>query len=205
MEQGEIAEKIRDRFPDDVLGVVAHGGQLGVVLKADNSAAILAWLQQDPDMQMDHLRGLCGVDNSKRETGFDGRFEVVYQLYSISLRHGIRLRVPLPADNPRVATVTPLWAGADWLEREVFDMFGILFDGHPNLSRVLMPDDWELFLSLLHHLFFRLVHRLVGRTIDGGLGFVLHFTLDVSLGIFENVTKLRLGGYTDCKYQHHGY
>ena len=143
MEQGEIAEKIRDRFPDDVLGVVAHGGQLGVVLKADNSAAILAWLQQDPDMQMDHLRGLCGVDNSKRETGFDGRFEVVYQLYSISLRHGIRLRVPLPADNPRVATVTPLWAGADWLEREVFDMFGILFDGHPNLSRVLMPDDWE--------------------------------------------------------------
>ena len=143
MEQSAIAESIKSRFPDEVVGIVSHQGQVGVLLKPGKIVAILSWLKDAEEMCMDHLRGLCGVDNSQRETGFPERFEVMYQLYSTELRHGIRLRVLLPEGNAHVDSVVPLWAGADWLERETYDMFGIQFDGHPNMTRVLMPEDWE--------------------------------------------------------------
>ena len=71
------------------------------------------------------------------------RFDVVINL--LSMQHKLRLRiiVPVPGDDPTVASVTPLWPGANFAEREVYDMFGIEFDGHPDLTRILMPDDWE--------------------------------------------------------------
>jgi NADH-quinone oxidoreductase subunit C len=71
------------------------------------------------------------------------RFEVVYILVSIELRHRLRVRVPLPPEDAHIATVTGLWPAANWLEREVWDLFGIAFDGHPDARRLLMPEDWE--------------------------------------------------------------
>ncbi len=71
------------------------------------------------------------------------RFEVVYQLFSIPDKKYVRLKVQLPGDDPSVDSLTPLWPGADLFEREVFDLFGVRFNQHPNLKRLLMPDDWE--------------------------------------------------------------
>lgn len=143
MEQRAIAERLGAHFPGEVVGSVEHHGQLGLCLRPGKIVPILRWLRDTAGLHMDHLRALCGVDNSRRETAFPERFEVVYQLYSTTERHGIRLRVLVPEEDARVESVVSLWPGANWLEREVFDMFGIRFDGHPNLSRVLLPEDWQ--------------------------------------------------------------
>lgn len=71
------------------------------------------------------------------------RFQMSYHLLSLALKDRIRLRVMLEEDDPTIDSITPLWAGADFYEREVFDLFGIRFEGHPNLRRILMPDDWK--------------------------------------------------------------
>lgn len=143
MEQCTIADSIKTQFPEEVVDIVDHHGQVGVLLRPGQIVAILRWLRDTEGLCMDHLRALCGVDNKKRHCPYPERFEVVYQLYSTSLRHEIRLRVLLPEKNAHVESAVPLWEGANWLEREVFDMFGICFDNHPNLTRVLLPDDWE--------------------------------------------------------------
>ena len=143
MEQRAIADSIQAQFPDEVVDIVEHHGQVGVLLRPGKIVPVLRWLRDTGSLRMDHLRALCGVDNKKRKTGYPERFEVVYQLYSISLRHGIRLRVLVPEEDARVESAVSLWPGVNWLEREVYDMFGISFDNHPNLTRVLLPDDWE--------------------------------------------------------------
>ncbi len=71
------------------------------------------------------------------------RFRVVYHLYSISERKPLRLAVHTGGEDPRLESMIPVWPSANWYEREVFDLFGIRFDGHPNLERILLPDDWE--------------------------------------------------------------
>lgn len=143
MEQRAIADTLKTQFSEEVVDIVEYQGQVGVLLRPDQIVPILRWLRDSADLRMDHLRALCGVDNSKRKTSYPERFEVVYQLYSTELRHEIRLRVLLPEKDPHVDSVVSLWSGANWLEREVFDMFGIRFNQHPNLKRVLLPDDWE--------------------------------------------------------------
>ena len=93
---------------------------------------------------MNHLRSLCGVDNSRHRVDPNlMRFEVVYHLYSIEHRHGLRVRVEVGEEDPVIDSVVSLWPGANWLERETWDLLGIRFTGHPDLRRVLLPDDWE--------------------------------------------------------------
>ena len=75
--------------------------------------------------------------------GKDPRFWVVYELRSVEHAHRLRVKVGLPGDDPHVPSVTPLFPTADWHERETWDLFGIVFDGHPDLDRILLPDDWE--------------------------------------------------------------
>lgn len=96
---------------------------------------VLERAKHDPKLQMDFLRDLCGVDYE------DEGMEVVYQLWSYSLRHGVTIRTRLSIDDLKLPTATDLWRGADWHEREVRDMFGINFVGHPNLVPILLPDD----------------------------------------------------------------
>lgn len=139
MEPLEIAAKIKDRFPNEVLDVVEFRGQVGVAVRRERIVDICRYLFDDPDIRMDHLSDLCGVDYPDRQR----RFEVVYNLYSMPHRHRIRLRARVPADDPRIASVVPIWRGANWHERETFDMFGVTFEGHPDLRRILMPEDWE--------------------------------------------------------------
>ncbi|MCJ7482287.1 MAG: NADH-quinone oxidoreductase subunit C, partial [Thermodesulfovibrionales bacterium] len=103
---------------------------------------ILRFLHDDPLLSFDHLQDLTAVDYIKKK---EIRFEVVYNLYSIRYRHKIRIRAQVPENDPKIDSVVPIWAGANWHERECYDMFGILFTGHPDLRRILMPEDWEGF------------------------------------------------------------
>ncbi|MEW6054381.1 MAG: NADH-quinone oxidoreductase subunit C [Nitrospirota bacterium] len=135
-----IAEKIKEKFPEQVIDIAEFRDQVSVIVKRDQIFQILRYLHDDPLLSLDHLQDLTAVDYQKKK---EIRFEVVYNLYSIRYRHHIRIRAQVPENDTKIASVVPIWAGADWHERECFDMFGIEFSGHPDLRRILMPEDWE--------------------------------------------------------------
>jgi NADH-quinone oxidoreductase subunit C len=139
MEPTQIAEKLKEKFPIEIVGVADFRGQVSVTVKSERIFDICSYLHEDPEMRMDFLSDLCGVDYPDREL----RFEVVYNLYSIKYRHGIRLKAVLHEESPYISSVVQIWSGANWHEREACDMFGIVFKGHPDLRRILMPDDWD--------------------------------------------------------------
>ncbi len=139
MEPMAIAHMLETRFPGEVLQVVESRGQTGVVVKRDHIREICGWLHDSPEFMMNHLLDLCGVDYCKKLNAF----EVVYHLYSIPLRHMIRIRARIPEDDCWIDSVTPVWRGADWHERECFDLVGIFFRGHPDLRRILLPESWQ--------------------------------------------------------------
>jgi NADH-quinone oxidoreductase subunit C len=91
------------------------------------------------DQKFVRLSTLTAVDRYPAEP----RFEVVYELHSIERRERIRVKCRLPGENPSIESVTSVWVGANWYEREIFDLFGIRFVNHPDLRRIMMPDDWE--------------------------------------------------------------
>ncbi len=142
MESMEIAEKLQDHFPGEVLDICDFHGQVGVVVKRDRIVDILQWLRDTPEIKMDHFMDMCGVDNKNRQGKNLLRLEVVYNLYSIPLRHSIRIRAQVPENDACIDTATGLWCGANWHERECYDLMGISFNGHPDMRRILLPDDW---------------------------------------------------------------
>jgi len=138
-----IADRLRAEFPDEFLDTVTHQGQTAVIIRPGRIVAILRWLRDTDDLRLNHLRSLCGVDNVRRKDPRLSRFEVVYNLYSIPLRHEIRIRAEVGDKEPAIDSVVGLWSGANWLERETYDLMGISFNGHPDLRRVLLPEDWK--------------------------------------------------------------
>ena len=106
-----------------------------LIVGRDDARRVLETAKTHPRLAFDFLRNLCGVDYE------DQGMEVVYHLYSYEHRHNVTVRVKLPADDLHIPTVSDLWRAADWHEREARDMFGIVFDGHPNLVPLLLPDD----------------------------------------------------------------
>jgi len=139
VEPGLIVEIIKGKFPDEVTGSGSHLGQHWVVLMPGRLADICAMLKEDASLKFDYLIDVTAVDYAPREP----RFEVVYQLHSMTHAHRIRLKVPVPESDARVPSVSRVWRTANWHERETYDMFGIEFEGHPDHRRILMPDDWE--------------------------------------------------------------
>lgn len=129
---------LRAQFEAAVLSdEVAAGGQRVVYIDAARNREILDWLRTDPAQLYDLLVDVTAVDFG------EGRpLQVVYQLWSISHRRSLRLKCELPLDALVIESVAPIWATADWLEREVFDLFGIEFSGHPDLRRILMPENY---------------------------------------------------------------
>jgi NADH-quinone oxidoreductase subunit C len=97
---------------------------------------VCRWLRDHPDFDMAYLSFVSAID-------WKDRFEVVYHLGSFSKNHSLTLKVQIPRDDPRIPSVTGLWRGADWHEREAYDLFGIVFEGHPNLRRIMMSQDWK--------------------------------------------------------------
>jgi NADH-quinone oxidoreductase subunit C len=114
-------------------------GWTSVVVRADRLTDVMTWLRDTPEHRYDYLVDVTAVEYRDRERPL----EVVYQLLSLERKANLRVKVELdPRGELAVDSVTPLWAGADWLEREVYDMFGIVFAGHPDLRRILM---WETY------------------------------------------------------------
>jgi NADH-quinone oxidoreductase subunit C len=101
---------------------------------------IFRLLKEDPQLDFNFLADLTAVDYLDKRTP---RFEVVYHLYSLSKNHRLRVKIPVAGEDPVVDSLTPLWKGANWLEREVWDMFGIRFRGHPDLRRILLYEQFE--------------------------------------------------------------
>ncbi len=114
-------------------------GHTTVYVSRDDLQSAARSLRDAPDLAFTFLAELTAVDFWPREP----RYELVYILVSITRRLRLRLKVRLGADDARVSTLTGVWPAANWLEREVWDLFGIVFDGHPDPRRLLMPEDWE--------------------------------------------------------------
>jgi len=129
---------LRARFGDAVQSDrVSAGDQTVVWIDPAKSLEILRWLKEDPAQQYDMMSDVTGVDYG------NGRpVEVVYQMFSTVHKRALRIRCKLPLDALEIDSVVGLWAGANWLEREVYDLFGVTFKGHPDLRRILMPQDY---------------------------------------------------------------
>jgi NADH-quinone oxidoreductase subunit C len=106
-------------------------------IDADKINAVSLFLRDEESLQFDSLSCLSSVDLDK------DNLAVVYHLYSFALNHKLKLKVIVPKENPVVKTVSDVWATADWHEREAYDMMGLIFEGHPDLRRILCPEDWE--------------------------------------------------------------
>jgi len=129
---------LRARFGDAVRAhEVCAGDQHVVYVDPARNVEILDWLKNDPDQHYDHLADVTAVDH-----GGGQPIQVVYQLWSIPHRQALRVKCALPLTGLEIETVTGLWRGADWLEREVYDLFGVTFAGHPDPRRILMPENY---------------------------------------------------------------
>jgi NADH-quinone oxidoreductase subunit C len=131
-------EKVRERFGEALKEVVYFRGEDTLVVAPEKILEICRFLKEDPEMGFDLLVDVTGIHFLEREYSY----EVVYHLLSLARRRRLRLRVRL-GEAGEIDSVTSVWRGADWHEREAFDLVGIRFKGHPDLRRILMPEDFE--------------------------------------------------------------
>ncbi len=172
MDSSALIESVRRRFPEAVTASHAWRGDSTVILRRESLLEVARFLKEDPALKMNYLMDLSAVDYSafgkKPSPAFfsssgvalkqpaqipdedpwpgppsRSRFTVVYHFYSTAHKHRLRLVVPVEESDASVDSLTALWPGADWLEREVWDMFGIEFRGHPNLKRILMYEEFQ--------------------------------------------------------------
>jgi len=139
MTNSEVIAKLKTRFGDTVLATEEFRGDLTVTVKKEEIVRVAEFVKTEPDLAFDLIIDALGVDMYRPE----GRFEVVYIIYSLNHKRYVRLKVRVDEENPVVPTVTGVWPGANWHERETFDMFGIRFSGHPDLRRMYMPEEFE--------------------------------------------------------------
>ena len=132
-------QKLRDWDPQAVAEVIEFRGETTAVVPAQALLRVAEYLASEPSLRFTYLSDISAVDRFPIEP----RFEVNYHLLSLDRKERLRLRVRLPGAEPAVASVIPVWPTANWHERETFDLFGIRFNGHPDLTRILLPDEWE--------------------------------------------------------------
>ncbi len=132
---------VATRFPDQVLGDGAHAGQRWIEVRRDRIVDILLALRDEIPFEM--LMDLTAVD--WLDQGKPERFSVVYQLYSLTHNDYFRVKAWLPEADPSIATASGIWHSANWGEREVYDMYGFTFVGHPDLKRILLPESYPGF------------------------------------------------------------
>jgi len=139
-------EKVQEQFKDNVIEVHAFRGDETVIVRPHVLKEVAKFLKEAPGLEFDFLMDLTAVDylffaGGRIQKEF--RFEVVYHFYSLKNNQRIRLKVPVTEEKPEVETLIDLWASANWYEREVWDMYGIRFQGHPNLKRILMYEEFQ--------------------------------------------------------------
>jgi NADH-quinone oxidoreductase subunit C len=140
----EVADALAEAYPsfgDAVTKVVADRGELTFHVRREDLVGLCQVLRDDPALRFELCSSVSGVDY----LGAPDRLHSVYHLTSMTFRRRLRLEVSVPVEDPHVPSVTGVYPTADWQERETYDMYGIVYDGHPALTRILMPDDWEGF------------------------------------------------------------
>lgn len=139
MDAPSVHQKIKDAFGERILHFEEKALQPYAVVAPEAIAEVAAFCKNDPDLRLDNLMCLSGVDYPKENPP---RMEVVYHLFSYTHRHRFVLKVHVPREDGHVSTVERVWGVANWHEREAYDMLGIVFDGHSDPRRILLPDDW---------------------------------------------------------------
>ncbi len=138
-------EKVQEKFSDEIIETHAFRGDETVVIRPAALLSVAQFLKDTPGLDFNYLMDLTAVDYLFYAGGRvqkDFRFEVVYHFMSLKNNIRLRLKVAVDEKNPEVETLTGLWASANWYEREVWDMYGIRFKGHPNLKRILMYEEF---------------------------------------------------------------
>jgi len=138
MSPADILKKLEEKFPGKVKRSQLEAVDPFLVVATSSIADIGLWLRDQRDLAFDTLHCLSGVDYPKEE-----KMEVVYHLFSPKHRHWIVLKVETPREGAKVPTVERVWRTANWHEREAYDLFGFVFEGHSDPRRILLPDDWE--------------------------------------------------------------
>lgn len=133
----EIHERLQTEFGDAVGPLSEPKVDAFCIVKAEKLVEICRFLKRTAGIEMDFCEDVAGVDYPKRNV-----IEVVYHLYSYNQRHGIVLKVEADRAKPVVPSIEGVWKAANWMEREIYDLLGVSFSGHPDLRRVLLPDDW---------------------------------------------------------------
>ncbi len=133
---------VREALPDSLLDVHQFRDETTLIIKPADIVTVARFLRDTRGLVYNYLSDISVVDYYP-DYDRPGRFGVCYHLYSMLYNRRLRLKLFLQEDDPTVATLTPVWSAANWLERESYDLMGIVFEGHPDLRRVLMPDDWE--------------------------------------------------------------
>ncbi len=133
----EIKETLDREFPGSVIDN-EELAESQIELKPDQWLEIATYLKNDPGLSFDQLECVTGID-----TGEDGPLQSRYNLHSMEHRHKIEVVISLDRNNPKVASIEQVWRVGDWFERETYDMFGIIYEGHRDLRRILCPEDWE--------------------------------------------------------------
>ena len=136
MNAEQIHQRLKERCGDAVLDLDATGHDPWIGVDPARIDAVAACCKNDPELDFKSMMCLSGVDAF-------ASIQVVYHLHSMQKRHKIVLKVAVGKGSPVTKTVTDVWRGANWFERECYDLFGVRFEGHPDLRRILLPDDWE--------------------------------------------------------------
>ena len=139
MEANITINKLKARFAESIVDVHSHRGDDTAVVKKEALLDIFMFLRDDKELLYNFMMDLTAVDYLGKEP----RFEVVYHLYSLAYNRRVRIKTRVSESECSVDSIVPVWPSANWFEREVFDLYGIVFKGHPNLSRILLYDGFQ--------------------------------------------------------------
>jgi len=137
----KIKEFLLEKFGEAITAESEFREQLSLVINKDSLFDICSSLKNNTDLDFNFLIDICAIDWLGQNEEADGRFEVFYNLYSLKNKFPLFIRIKLTAGEPEIDSLCSLWQSANWLEREVYDMFGIEFIGHPNLVKIVTPDE----------------------------------------------------------------
>jgi NADH-quinone oxidoreductase subunit C len=133
-----LIEKIKEKCSNKIVDIQICKNNIILLIKPEDIVMACRILHDDEDLAYDYISCISGVDYLGKEP----RFMMVYHIYSMKNKNRLTINVNVP-ENYSVPSVSSIWTGANWFEREIFDMYGIKFSGHPDLKRILMPDDWK--------------------------------------------------------------
>ncbi len=146
-QQPLVVQKVQEQYPDAILDVSDARGELTITVRKEGIHELMVFLKNDSELSYNFLADVTAVDYSLMEDVLMkhdyARFTVVYHLLSTEKKARLRVKVPLHEKALSIPSMTSIWKVANWLERETYDMFGITFEDHPDLRRILMPDDYE--------------------------------------------------------------